>query len=204
MVKRKIIQKRERGFSLREQYSLSWKFIKESSNFTFAIILIFLLFLIVGFFIPLPESMVNQLLQFIKDLISQTEGLSTFGLIKFIFVNNLFSSLQGMILGIFLGIVPVISALSNGFILGFVARLSVSTTGIASLWRIFPHGIFELPAVFISLGMGMKLGTFIFKKEKLNSLGEYFFNSLRVFVFVIVPLLIVAAIIESFLIVLSV
>jgi len=68
------------------------------------------------------------------------------------------------------------------------------------LWRILPHGIFELPAVFIALGMGLKFGGFIFQKEKIKSLREYFWNSLRVFLFVVLPLLIIAGIIEGTLI----
>ena len=68
------------------------------------------------------------------------------------------------------------------------------------LWRIFPHGIFELPAVFISLGLGLKLGTFIFQRNKLKAFAEFFWNSLRVFLFIVLPLLIIAAIIEGSLI----
>jgi uncharacterized membrane protein SpoIIM required for sporulation len=57
-----------------------------------------------------------------------------------------------------------------------------------------------LPAIFVSFGLGIKFGTFIFYKEKMKHFGEFFINSLRVFIFVVLPLLIIAAIIEGSLI----
>ncbi len=118
-------------------------------------------------------------------------------LIKFIFLNNLQSSFYGMIFGVLLGIFPMIAAIANGYLLGFVASISVENGGFLVLWRLLPHGIFELPAVFISLGLGLKFGMFIFQKRKLESFREYFFNSLRVFFLIIIPLLIIAGIIEG-------
>ena len=94
-----------------------------------------------------------------------------------------------------LGFFPVIFAIANGYVLGFVASATVEVQGISILWRLFPHGIFELPAIFISLGLGLKLMTFIFEKNKLKTLKIYLKNSLRVFLFIIIPLLIIAAVI---------
>jgi len=68
------------------------------------------------------------------------------------------------------------------------------------MWRLVPHGIFELPAIFISLGIGLKFGTFIFQKNKSESFRRYLWNSLQLFVLIIMPLLIAAAIIEGALI----
>src|SRR3989344_2332310 len=102
--------------------------------------------------------------------------------------------------GIF-GILPLLSIIANGYLVGFVSSMAVQEAGFNSLWRLFPHGIFELPAVFISFGLGIKFGTFIFKKNKKDAFKEYLINCLRVFIFVIIPLLIIAAIIESSLII---
>jgi len=90
----------------------------------------------------------------------------------------------------------------NGYLLGFVAMLSAKSQGIFILWRILPHGIFELPAIFISLGIGLRLGTYAFQKKKV-SFKNWIFSSLRVFILIVLPLLIVAAIIEGALIALS-
>ena len=84
--------------------------------------------------------------------------------------------------------------------MGFVAEESVEAAGVLSLWRILPHGVFELTAVFISLGMGLKLGTFIFVGEKIKSFKRFLYESINVFIFVVFPLLVLAAIIEGLLI----
>ncbi len=188
---------------LNEEYKKSWKYIKESKNFIYLVMGIFFVFTFIGFFIPAPDFLIHQILNFIQELIEKTKGMSQEELISFIFLNNLNSSFFGMVLGIFFGVFPVIAVIINGYLLGFVASLSVQDGGILVLWRVLPHGIFELPAIFISLGLGLKLGMFIFHKKKIESFRNYLWNSLRVFFFVVVPLLIIAGIIEGTFIFLS-
>lgn len=234
----KKIRKKTGG--LKEEYQKSWSYIKESKKFIYFVIGVFFIFTLIGFFIPTSDFFMQQILEFIKELIEKTKGMSQGELISFIFLNNLYSSFFGMILGIFLGVFPIILAIMNGYLLGFVASLSVQDGGILVLWRIFPHGIFELPAIFISLGLGLKLGfpfvyryviyfhkkknylalfllilflllpillTLIFsrklRKIQLVDFNNRFWNSLRVFFFVVVPLLIIAGIIEGTFIFLS-
>ncbi|HTY44198.1 MAG TPA: stage II sporulation protein M [Patescibacteria group bacterium] len=191
--------KKRKKFSLKEEYKKSWNFIKESKKFIFSIIIIFFVFLLIGLFIPMPSFLSDMITNFLKDLVKETQSLSAFQLIWFIFFNNLQVSFFGIILGLlFFGIIPVFLAVMNGYILGFVFSISIQQQGILSLWKIFPHGIFELPAVFISLGMGLRLGTLIFKKKQ--KFKEFFRDSARVFILIIIPLLIIAGIIEGMLI----
>lgn len=194
------IIKRKNNFSLKKQYKKSWDYLKESRNFIYIIVAVFLVFILIGFFLPAPSSISDYILKFIKELLEKTQGMSQGELIGFIFFNNLQSSFFGMIFGVLIGVFPIIVTVINGYLLGFVFLISVKTEGSLVLWRLLPHGIFELPAVFISLGLGLKFGTFIFQKKKINSLMEYLWNSLRVFLFIILPLLFIAAIIEGSLI----
>ena len=187
-------------FNLKREYKDSWNYIKESRNFIYSIVGVFFGFALIGFFVPASEEITKIILEFIEKLLEQTKDMSQGELIKFIFVNNLQSSFFGLIFGVALGIFPVLAAVANGYVLGFVGAMSAEAEGIFVLWRILPHGIFELPAIFISLGMGLKLGSFIFRKEKGKFFRKCFWNSLRVFLFVVVPLLIIAAIIEASLI----
>ena len=190
----------KKKFNFKEEYSESWKFLKLSKNFIFVAIGIFLIFGIIGFFIPAPEEISLKIFEFIQELLAKTQGMNQRELVGFIFLNNLQSSFLGLVLGIFFGIFPFLALLSNGYILGFVASISVELGGFSSLWRLVPHGIFELPAIFISSGLGLKFGSIFFQKEKLKSFKEYFYNSLRIFLLIIIPLLIIAAIIEGILI----
>lgn len=180
-----------------EGYLQSWNYLKISRNFIYAIIIIFFLFSFIGFFTPTPEIIEQQILKFIQELLERTQDMSQGDLITFILLNNLQSSFTGMIFGFFLGIFPMLAVITNGYLLGFVASESVKVEGVLILWRLLPHGIFELPAIFISLGLGLKLGTFIFQRNKAESFRDYFWNSLRVFLLIVIPLLIIASIIEG-------
>jgi len=188
---------KKKGFDLSEEYKKSWNYIKESKNFIYAIIGIFFIFALIGFFFPIPEQLKSEIMKMLKELFEKTQGFTQWQMTQFIFANNFKSSFLGLIFGVFLGIFPVISSLFNGYLLGFVVSISVQESGFSILWKLFPHGIFELPAVFISLGMGLKFGTFIFQKNKKKKFLKFLWNSLRVFIFVITPLLIIAAIIEG-------
>ena len=195
---------KSKKFNLKEEYKESWSYIIESKKFIYFIVSLFFIFTLIGFFIPAPESVSEQIFKFIKELLEKTEGMSQGELVRFIFFNNLQSSFFGMIFGILLGIFPFFAAVANGYLLGFVASITVENGGFITLWRVLPHGIFELPAIFISLGLGLRMGLIIFQKgsflHKFESLRRYFWNSLKVFLFIVLPLLITAAIIEGTLI----
>ena len=191
---------KRKSSSLKKNYIESWNYVKDSRNFIYITIAVFLFFFLVGFFVQSPKILEEKILEFIRDLLLKTEGMSPFQLISFIFFNNLKSSFIGMLFGIIFGIFPVVTSLTNGYLLGFVAEKTVAEEGVVVLWRLFPHGIFELPALFISLGLGIKLGTFIFKRNKLETLGAYISKSIKAFFFIVIPLLIIAAVIEGVLI----
>lgn len=191
-------RKKRKGF-FGKYYGDSWSFIKDSRNFIYAAIILFVVSTLIGFIFPVLFE--EQILGFLEDLILETEGKGVLEMIIFLFLNNIQSAFFGMIFGVFIGIFSIFNAIVNGYVLGFVANKVVAVEGIFVLWRILPHGIFELPALFLSLGLGLKMGSFVFQKRAWRSLKEYFIKSLLTFLLVIVPLLIIAAIIEGILIV---
>lgn len=205
--------KKKEEFNFRGEYKKCFKYLKDSRNFIYAVIIIFLVLALIGFFFQdtinlffknfLDINLNQNILDYLHTIVAQIQGMSQSQLISFIFFNNLKSTFFSILLGIILGIVPIVSAISNGYLLGFASSLSVSQEGIFSLWRLLPHGIFELPAVFISLGLGLRLGIFIFQKDKLKNFKDYLINSFKVFLLIIIPLLIIAGIIEGTLIILA-
>ncbi|MFH1327174.1 MAG: stage II sporulation protein M [archaeon] len=173
-MKKKQVNKEQ--FIFKKEYKKSFAFLKDSRYFIYIAILLFFIFVALGFFF---EDLINiffkglfninlseRILNYIEDLLLRTEGMSGIQLVGFIFVNNLQSSLTGLIFGAIFGIFPLIAIVSNGYLLGFVAMLSVKSEGIGILWRILPHGIFELPAVFISLGFGLRIGDYLMRKSQ--------------------------------------
>jgi stage II sporulation protein M len=209
MAKNKKIKNKEKTIKrkqnhqnlLHKHYSLSWQYIKESKNYIFLILFIFLFSAAIGVYYQPPEisEMIREILQ---ELIEQTQGLNTWQLIIFILDNNLQTSFFAMIFGIALGIIPILITFSNGYILGFVMEKAITAQGTSTLLQLLPHGIFELPAVIIALAIGTRFGLF-FKAGKGKIKKEFVYRleqSLRTFLFVILPLLIIAAIIEGILI----
>ena len=183
--------------------------MKDSQSFGIMVFILICIGVVVGFFVLtdikedrefLESATCEQIMELIRDLLEKTAGMSATELIGFIFFNNLKSSFFGMIFGVLIGIFPMISVVSNGYLLGFVGAIRAELVGLSVLLRLLPHGIFELSAVFISLGMGIKLGTIIFRKNYKKVFRDYFLNSLKVFLLVVIPLLVIAAIIEGILI----
>lgn len=180
----------------KRNYSKSWHFLKESRSYIYFIALVFFLFVIIGSFFTIP-TLVEKIMQFIQEVLEKTRDMGFWELTWFILWNNVKVSILGVLLGVIFGVIPVAFAITNGYLLGFVVSIAVRNEGVLSLWRIFPHGIFEIPAVFISLALGVRLGLYLFFRNKKTSFRENLMNSLRVFVFIVIPLLIIGAVIET-------
>jgi stage II sporulation protein M len=195
-----IMKKKKKEGFLERGYKDSWEYILQSKNFILFSVFLFFIFALVGFFFPTPEVISKEILRLISEIVDKTEGFSTIQMVFFIFNNNVSAAFFGIILGILLGIYPFFSSVFNGYVLGFVGKVVSFEEGLSILWKLLPHGIFELPAIFLSFGLGMKLGTVFFRKDIKKNIKTYFLKSLEVFVFIVLPLLFLAAIIEGSLI----
>lgn len=181
-----------------KNYSLCWKFLNESKWYIVFSFGIFALMFLIGF--TFPSFFREEIFNFMSEMSKMIEGKSLIELIGFIFLNNIKASFVAIIFGITFGIFPLVVGIVNGYLLGFVAREVAIQEGILTLWKLFPHGIFELPAIIISIGIGIKIGADLFKKDTKKTLKHNFKEGLRFFIFVIFPLILIAGIIESFLI----
>lgn len=225
--------------NFKKEFNESLNFIKESRKFIYVGLIIFIFSFFIGLFVPIPLEIQEKLMELIQEIIESTEGLNSLGLVSFIFFNNSLSSFNAIIFGVLFGIFPIMASFFNGYFIGFVSKLSIAEVGVSSLWKLLPHGIFELPAIFISFGLGIRVGfwliweplkfyweenklviplfilfylptliiTLIYNNhfyKKMNSSWINFKNilmkSLKVFIFIIIPLLIIAAIVEGLLI----
>jgi stage II sporulation protein M len=208
------------------------EYLKSKKNFFIFALALFLVSTVIGVFFQ-PEFIKNYIGEMVKALLEQVKGKDFFQLFVFIFKNNLMISIFGMFLGIMLGIYPIFLLLINGYFIGFIISFAVGREGLTAILSILPHGIFEIPAVIISLGLGINLGfklisnfASLHKKsywifvlaivpfilflalfienlrvKKLKNLLIYELkNCGKVLVYVILPLLIVAGLIETILI----
>lgn len=197
--KREVTGKRtgREASRIREAYREAWAAVERSRSFILCIAGAFVASMLYGFVFPEQFTFFNEML---RKILEESEGLSGQELMAYIFLNNLQSSFLGMALGIVLGIFPVLVTLVNGSLIGYVLRLSWEQSGLSEFWRLLPHGIFELPAVFLALALGLRMGMFVFEQQKLAAFKERVADATLVFVFFVVPLLIIAAVIEGALI----
>jgi len=188
---------KKKGF-FEENYSKCWEFFKESRWHIVFALSIFCLTFLVGF--VYPQIFRAEIFSFIEELIAMLEGKGMFELMGIIFLNNMKASFMAIVLGISIGIFPLMTGVVNGYLLGFVSREAVNIGGLSVMWQLLPHGIFELPAVLFSIGIGLKIGADMFSGDVGKKLKYNFKEGLRFFAFVIFPLLLVAAVIEGILI----
>lgn len=123
-----------------------------------------------------------------------------------LFINNT----RAMLVSLFYGLIPfirlpILPLGMNAALLGLFGAyyLNNGYSLLAYAFGIIPHGIFEIPAMIISLACGLYLCRCITEnvrsKEKQKGIvGETVKQTLRVFVFHVVPLLIVAALVEAY------
>jgi len=90
----------------------------------------------------------------------------------------------------------------NGYVLGLVLHASLQSKGLSVFFlAIGPHGVFELPAILLGTSIGLMLGARAIKQmlgREERALGREVARGLRFFVTVIVPMLLLAALIEAF------
>ena len=122
-----------------------------------------------------------------------------------IFWNNVRSLAVGAVLGVFsfgsLGLLLLGAPMAIvGFFAGELGALGSNPITFFSAF-ILPHGIFEIPAGIIATAFGLRLGASIIAPPPGVSAGEHFLHTLadlvKIFIFVVVPLLFIAAWVEA-------
>ena len=153
-------------------------------------------------FIPLmvPDSMISQVRdrgELWMGSIIGTEPVAS----SSIMVNNIGVSFRAVAGGITAGIYTIFILFFNGLLIGAVATLVGQNNLAYPFWAfVFPHGSLELPAIFFAGGAGLLIARGLLLPGKFrwgDSLKFYGYQAAQL-VFGIVPLLIIAGIIEGF------
>lgn len=188
--------KKNKSKSFKEVFLDSYNFVLDSKNFIFISAFIFFCFFSLGFVLYPSPGILEMIQKMINELLVKTANFGFLEMFWFIFLNNLQASFFSMAFGVFFGIFPFIVLISNGYFAGFVSYLATLSSGWGSIFSLIPHGVFELPAIFISTALGFRAGFFVIRKEKVGFL-EILYSCLKAFIFIVLPLLFVAAFIES-------
>ncbi|MGB7444299.1 MAG: stage II sporulation protein M, partial [Coleofasciculaceae cyanobacterium] len=118
-----------------------------------------------------------------------------------IMINNIQVSFAAVAGGITAGAYTVFLMAFNGIHIGAIATLVGQNNLAYPFWAfVFPHGSLELPAIFLSGGAGLLIGRAILFPGKYRRVDALkFYGSLAAqLMFGIVPMLIIAGIIEGF------
>ena len=138
-----------------------------------------------------------------KDLLDENGQISATAL----FFNNFVAGGMAVVLGVvpFL-FIPTVALGINAAILGMLSAMMAQTDSNAMyqlVVAVAPHGIFELPALFICGGIGLMLcrdisARILYRPRPMPFL-TLLCEMLRLFVLMVVPLLALAAVVEAYL-----
>lgn len=173
-----------------------WPYLKTSLVLFGAGIVVGLM--VVSHFPALSDHFGETIATFVKVF----SGMPRLNLAGAIFFNNAVKTLLAILLGTLLGIIPGIFLFANGIALAVAWSLSSYSRGPwLSLLSIAPHGVIELPAVFLGTSIGLMIGVLALKRLAGKSeakIGGELVLGLRYYCTVILPLLFLAAFIEAF------
>jgi stage II sporulation protein M len=142
----------------------------------------------------LPSGIMDELMGAFPDL----EELDFVGIFLFIVFNNVVKSFLWMLLGLVGSVPPIFFSILNGFYIGwFSYEISMEHSLGFTIAALIPHGIVEVPTILLSSAAGMGLGYQLVNHLRgKGSLKAEFGLAISLFIRRIVPLLILAAILE--------
>jgi stage II sporulation protein M len=167
--------------------------IIEARNYIFIVIFLFIAGIIYGY-VNLQDN--QQFLEIFQNLLKTHQAQSYFPFIIKIFLRNSIVAYISMRFGIFLGLFPVLSSFVNGLMIGWFCTYA-KMGGFDLLLLLLPHGIFELSAMFIAWGIGVGRAKLLFSDNFQVASKNSLKKMNRVYVFIIVPLLLIAAAVEG-------
>ena len=193
-------------------YMLSKQYERIGSFLFHDVLKIFIVFLCVFIFLGfasmfavmmLPYNIVNEAVEEIQQGMQSvlSDGLTWGG----ITIHNIYATLVGTCLGfvpfLFLPTLNLgINSITIGAIMGYI-HISGQSALKMFVRGIIPHGIFEIPAVILSCSVGflicLTLVRAILGRIGAPKVKQIILDSLRTYVLVILPLLIIAGFIEA-------
>lgn len=178
-------------------------YLAKIKTYSIVLSILFIVSIVIGYDLAreYPEKTKEIIYDILKDLIDPTKEYSSFQLLEFIFIKNLTVATISVLLGIIFGIIPVAIIFLNGLIFGIVAYIALEQFNmLVFLAGILPHGIIEIPALIFSAAGGLLIWQSLWDYILYNKgePGKNFILTIKFFIFVVMPMLAVAAIIETF------
>jgi stage II sporulation protein M len=162
--------------------------------------LVFITGIVAGYYVNkfFPEK-TQELISLLREEYSFILEANKFSQILFIFLKNGTASFIVLMTGAFFGVVPVISLVNNGEILGaFGSAFLKEESFLRLLAGILPHGIIEVPFFIISSAMGLKIGRTVVERifKKKGDIKKEVALALNTFLKIVLVFLFIAAVVE--------
>ena len=169
-------------------------------NYLISTGIIFAASIVSGILFAIFYSTSDGIILSLQQLFEPLMDMPKYKLMLVIFGNNLLTSFLAIVFGIFFGIFPILVLVANGFILGDLSYHVYLDKGIYYvLAGLLPHGIFELSAVILSCSLGIRLGAIFLNRlleKPVPDLKQSFTKSLKIFLCLVIPMLLLASVIE--------
>ena len=177
-------------------------YINELKTFVWISLALFIISTIAGYaYYSMDPSYALNSLDGLEQLAEMLQGLSALEIMLLIFVNNSVKMFFSILLGFALGIIPFGFLIMNGFVIGIFTHYQATETGaLFVIAGLTPHGIIEIPMLIISSAIGMKIGYVALQtiRSKPVDLKEEIIKGIKFYLHWLLPLIFIAAIIETF------
>jgi len=164
--------------------------------------LVFAASFLAGTFVPSPIR--RQMTEMFQAMAGDYRELSGGMLFFNILAQNVTATLFVVIFGVIVGIIPAFVVGSNGFGLGVMYRQASEVSGFSkAALTVLPYGVFEIPALLVAASYGLWLGVMVVRRmrgKEGTPLKTQMEHAFRRYFAVVFPLLVVAAAIETALI----
>jgi stage II sporulation protein M len=151
-----------------------------------------------------PSSIRRQMTEMFLIILSNDQGLAGGTLFFNILLQNVMATMIVLLSGVLLGIIPTFAIGSNGFGLGVLYSQAAEVSGYSkAALKVLPYGVFEIPALLVAASYGLWLGAMVVRRmrgKESTLLRIHIEHAFRGYFTVVFPLLVVAAAIETSLI----
>jgi stage II sporulation protein M len=145
------------------------------------------------------QPQAREFMESLAATLGPLQDLGSAELMLLIFVNNAVKAGGVILLGVLLGIPPVIFLATNGLVVGVVAYQIAAERGLGFvLAGLAPHGVVELPALLVATALGLGMGVEVSRwlRRRPSRVRRRLGRSVRIYLFWVAPALAVAAVIE--------
>ncbi|HUL62794.1 MAG TPA: stage II sporulation protein M [Methanocella sp.] len=143
----------------------------------------------------------HDIIELISGEFSGFQDQGSLELMVRLFLHNAVICGVMVVLGLAFGLITLLIVADNGLIIGLIGTYTAGREGLLlTLAAIMPHGVFELPAMALSAAIGLRLGYCVLRslfRRPADVPGEMR-DAALIFVAWVLPFLLIAAFIESY------